>query len=118
MLIVFGFLIFAVFLILALSFGIVGLFGLHSFLICRSCFFRTRPAGAWNGNQRNPKLGYLSRFTGYVRSINGHMYVPLQSLADKTGKSLAYTVRDLQKMIADRLFYEAHLDTDSGYLIL
>lgn len=118
LLIVFGFLIFAVFLILALSFGIVGLFGLHSFLTAVLVFSALALLGLGMGIRGIRKLGYLSRFTGYVRSINGHMYAPLQSLADKTGKSLAYTVRDLQKMIADRLFYEAHLDTDSGYLIL
>lgn len=64
------------------------------------------------------KIGFTSRFLKYVRQLNHHLYIPVHTLASKTGKSIEFTCRDLQKMIDQKFFYEAHLDKDNGYLIL
>ncbi len=64
------------------------------------------------------KIGFTGRFLKYVRQINRRLYIPVHTLAGKTGKSIEFTCRDLQKMIEQKFFYEAHLDMDNGYLIL
>ncbi len=64
------------------------------------------------------KLGFISRFRGYVRMIGSQLYVPLQLLAEKSGKSVRYVTEDLKKMIDSRLFLEAHIDEENRCLIL
>ena len=64
------------------------------------------------------KLNFIARFHKYVHQLKGHNYIQIRSLADKTGKPLPFTENELQKMIGRRMFYEGHLDTQGGYLIV
>lgn len=64
------------------------------------------------------KLGFASRYQRYIRLLKQQMYMPIGELARRTGKSLEYTTRDLQKMIEKRLFFQAHIDEDEHYLIM
>lgn len=105
--------------------GLIGLlvFGILSitvyiFTVPLVIFGTMSALGLGLGINGSKKLGFINRFQKYVRHLNQHLYIPLQSLADKTGKSLAFTARDLQKMIDQKLFYQGHLDTEDGYLIL
>ncbi|MCD8156553.1 MAG: 5-bromo-4-chloroindolyl phosphate hydrolysis family protein [Clostridiales bacterium] len=64
------------------------------------------------------KIRFLGRYQSYVRMLRQRVNVPIRELADRVGKSIDYTVRDLQKMIDKRLFYQAHIDRVQNYLIL
>ncbi|MCD8218744.1 MAG: 5-bromo-4-chloroindolyl phosphate hydrolysis family protein, partial [Clostridiales bacterium] len=64
------------------------------------------------------KLRFLNRYQTYIRMFRQRWNVPIRELADRVGKSVEFTVRDLQKMIDRRLFYQAHIDRDQNYFIL
>lgn len=64
------------------------------------------------------KLGFANRYQRYIRLLKQQMYMPIRELAERTGKSLEYTTRDLKKMIEKRLFFQAHIDEDEHYLIM
>ncbi|MCD8324846.1 MAG: 5-bromo-4-chloroindolyl phosphate hydrolysis family protein [Clostridiales bacterium] len=64
------------------------------------------------------KIRFLGRYQSYVHMLRQRVNVPIRELADRVGKSIEYTVRDLQKMIDKRLFYQAHIDRVQNYLIL
>ncbi|MCD8151322.1 MAG: 5-bromo-4-chloroindolyl phosphate hydrolysis family protein [Clostridiales bacterium] len=72
-------------------------------------------AVAVNGTK---KLRFLNRYQTYIRMFRQRWNVPIRELADRVGKSVEFTVRDLQKMIDRRLFYQAHIDRDQNYFIL
>ncbi|MCD8365129.1 MAG: 5-bromo-4-chloroindolyl phosphate hydrolysis family protein [Clostridiales bacterium] len=63
-------------------------------------------------------LRFLNRYQAYIRMFRQRWNVPIRELADRVGKSIEFTVRDLQKMIDRRLFYQAHIDREQNYFIL
>lgn len=106
-----------------LGFLFFGLCILFSFwvgaLLAISLFFAFLTMGSlWLVVRGIKRLQLQDRFSRYINLIGQQIYVPLRDLANTTGKSISYTVRDLQKMISDRMFYEAHIDQKEGYLIL
>lgn len=56
------------------------------------------------------KRGMIRRFYTYLSVLKGNKFCEIQKLAEKTGKSLRFTARDLQKMIDRGFFPEGHLD--------
>lgn len=112
-----GFSLLTLGLICILIFGILSA-AIHLFMVPLIIFSAVSVIGLIMGISGVRKLGFVNRFQKYVRQFNQHLYISIQSLADKTGKSLAFTIKDLEKMIDRRLFYQAHLDTEGGYLIL
>lgn len=112
-----GFSLMTLGLICLLVFGILSI-AVHMFTVPLVIFGAVSVLGLGMGINGTRKIGFINRFQKYVRQLNQHLYIPLQSLADKTGKSLEFTAKDLRKMIDQKLFYQGHLDTEGGYLIL
>ncbi len=112
-----GFSLMTLGLICLLVFGILSI-AVHVFTAPLIIFGAVSVLGLGMGVNGIKKLGFINRFRKYVRQLNQHLYIPLQALADNTGKSLEFTVKDLKKMIDQKLFYQGHLDTEGGYLIL
>lgn len=112
-----GFSLMTLGLICLLVFGVLSI-AIHVFTVPLIIFGAVSVLGLGMGINGTRKIGFINRFQKYVRQLNQHLYIPLQALADKTGKSLAFTTKDLRKMIDQKLFYQGHLDTEGGYLIL
>ena len=64
------------------------------------------------------KLAHHQRFQRYIRCFNHQVYIPLGMIAEKTGKSLSFVMKDIRKMMQKRLFLQAHLDEEEKCLIL
>lgn len=76
-------------------------------------------AGLMLGIAGNKKYSLVSRFRKYIRQIGGgQKYIAVSDLAQRTGKTISFTMKDLKQMIDQRWFYQAHLDEENGYLIL
>jgi len=75
-------------------------------------------AGIALGVSGTKKFKMLGRFSKYTYRLEEHAYVAVSDLANKVGKSVAFTMKDLEKMIRQHLFYQAHLDYENNYLIL
>lgn len=114
---VFGFLIMATFLLFVVGFGIAGAVW-HLFLTPVIAFSVLTAVGLILGVSGIQQLGFVKRFKQYTFKLRGHIYIPFQSLAEQTGKSIDFTIRDLKKMIRYRFFYQGHLDEENGYFIL
>lgn len=112
-----GFSLMTLGLICLLVFGILSI-AVHIFTVPLIIFGAVSVLGLGMGINGTKKLGFINRFQKYVRQLNQHLYIPLQTLADRTGKSVEFTSRDLRKMIDQKMFYQGHLDTEGGYLIL
>lgn len=111
-----GVVIFGIFLLI---FFIIGLFGYGYIMTAGMIVFGILTAAFLVlGIAGSRKLGFVGRFRNYVRLINQQIYVPLQMLAEKTGKSVGYITADLKKMIDRRLFLQAHVDEENQCLIL
>ena len=67
-------------------------------------------AGAFLAVSGGKKRGLTRRFYAYLSVLKGSKFCELQKLAEKTGKSLRFTAKDLQKMIDKGFFPEGHLD--------
>lgn len=90
----------------------------HMFLIPVIIFGALTAVGLSLGVKGTKKIRLLNRYRSYVRQIDHHQTIPLQKLADKNRRSVSFIAKDLQKMIDQRLFYEAHVDTQDNYFLL
>lgn len=63
-------------------------------------------------------LRTFARFYKYVHWASGHTDIQVSELAEKNGKSVAFTLKDLQKMIDSQMFPQGHLDTEHAHLYL
>ena len=90
----------------------------HIFIVPVVIFGVLAVTGFTLGANGTKKIRLLNRFRSYVRQIDHHLSVPLQQLADRNHKSTAFIAKDLQKMIDQNLFYEAHVDTQDNYFLL
>ena len=60
----------------------------------------------------------LSRMKRYVSLCDDNMYVNIKYLAQKTGKSISYVLKDVKKMLQLGFFPEGHLDIKESCLML
>ena len=90
----------------------------HIFIVPVIIFGVLAATGFTLGINGTKKIRLLNRYRSYVRQIDHHLSVPLQQLADRNHKSIAFIAKDLQKMINQHLFYEAHVDTQDNYFLL
>ena len=70
------------------------------------------------GTRGTKKIRLLNRYRSYVRQIDHRLSIPIQQLADRAHKSVSFVAKDLQNMINQRLFYEAHVDMQDNYFLL
>ncbi len=59
----------------------------------------------------------LSRFDKYISALAGKTYADIRQLADVVGKTEKATLKDLRKMISQRLFLQGHIDAQETCLI-
>lgn len=102
---------FIVFLTVVLAGGFPALAGMIFFLVLTVLALIPTIRGS-------VRLGLLNRYRSYIRVLQRRVNVPIRELADRTGKSLEYTTRDLLKMIELHWFFQAHVDEEQHYLIL
>ena len=79
-------------------------------------FFVTLVFGGicWGGMK---KLGLAKRFRRYVACICGRGYCQLEELSRSVGRSEAFVLKDVKKMLHKGLFLEGHLDRQETCLI-
>lgn len=90
----------------------------HMFLVPLIIFGILTVGGFCLGTRGTKKIRLLNRYRSYVRQIDHRLSIPIQQLADRAHKSVAFVAKDLQNMINQRLFYEAHVDTQDNYFLL
>jgi len=57
------------------------------------------------------------RFRQYVELMGEHEYYAIQNLANQTGKSTKFILKDLQEMISQRMFLCGRIDDEKTHLI-
>ena len=90
----------------------------HMFLVPLIIFGILTVGGFCLGTRGTKKIRLLNRYRSYVRQIDHRLSIPIQQLADCAHKSVSFVAKDLQNMINQRLFYEAHVDTQDNYFLL
>lgn len=90
----------------------------HMFLVPLIIFGILTVGGFCLGTRGTKKIRLLNRYRSYVRQIDHRLSIPIQQLADRAHKSVSFVTKDLQNMINQRLFYEAHVDTQDNYFLL
>lgn len=60
----------------------------------------------------------LKRARRYLQLCSSKMYIATEALAESTGKSKRYVLRDLQKMLKLGMFPEGHLDKQKTHFML
>ncbi len=60
----------------------------------------------------------IKRFKQYVKCLNGNTYCTIKEIADKTNQKEKFIVKDINKMIRDRMFLQGHIDEDKSYLMI
>lgn len=90
----------------------------HMFLVPLIIFGILTVGGFCLGTRGTKKIRLLNRYRSYVRQIDHCLSIPIQQLADRAHKSVSFVTKDLQNMINQRLFYEAHVDTQDNYFLL
>ncbi|MCI8613595.1 MAG: hypothetical protein HFJ01_00485 [Lachnospiraceae bacterium] len=60
----------------------------------------------------------IKRAQRYIQLCDRKMYIGTQALAESTGKSKRYVLRDLQKMLKVGMFPEGHLDKQKTHFML
>lgn len=63
------------------------------------------------------KLNRVSRFKAYRKALGQKTHVTLEKLARAVGKKISFVRREVEKMIAQGLFREGHLDKERTMLI-
>lgn len=63
-------------------------------------------------------LSALKRYRIYIEGLRGKTYCNIKELADLSGKSITYVVKDIRKMINKGWFLEGHLNEDETCLIV
>lgn len=104
----------AVFALMFLALGMAA----PIFFVPSAVFFVLLGVGLWLGLTGTGRYQFLRRFRTYTGQLGWQLCVPLDTLAERTGRPVKKVARDLRKMIDQRLFYEAHLDAENGYLLL
>ena len=74
-------------------------------------------AGLWLGVLGSRLAGRVKRYKRYVGMVKDKLYCSIQELAQRTGKSERFIVKDLRKMIHLGMFKQAHLDQKQTCLI-
>lgn len=69
----------------------------------------------WKGKRM---ISALNRYQNYIKELNGRTYCNIKELADKSGKSFQYVLKDVKKMIHKGWFRQGHLDNDNTCLIV
>lgn len=69
----------------------------------------------WKGKSM---ISALNRYQSYIKELNGRTYCNIRELADKSGKSFQYVLKDVKKMIHKGWFRQGHLDNDNTCLIV
>lgn len=90
----------------------------HMFLVPLIIFGVLAAGGFCLGTRGTKKIRLLNRYRSYVRQIDHRLSIPIQQLADRAHKSVSFVAKDLQNMIDQQLFYEAHVDTQDNYFLL
>lgn len=75
-------------------------------------------AGVFLGGAGLRLWGYTQRFKGYVARLEGREYCEIEDLQEISGKSRKYILRDLKRMIRDKLFKQGHLDRQGTCLMV
>lgn len=70
---------------------------------------------AWKGSSI---LGALKRYHRYIAELQGKTYCNIKELADRSGKSFSFVLKDVKRMIDKGWFRQGHLDEDNTCLIV
>ena len=62
--------------------------------------------------------GKVKRFREYVKIIGDRAYCNIEELANKTGKTPKMVIKDIRKMIEDKMFLQGHMDQKETCLIV
>ncbi len=112
-----GYVAFGIFGILFLALLVIAF--ADPFVIVGTVFFGVLTAISLAIALRGSKnVRFINRYLSYIRVLQQRVNIPIRELADRVGKSIEYTTRDLKKMIDRRLFFQAHIDEAQHYLIL
>ena len=60
----------------------------------------------------------VKRYRTYISGLKGRTYCNIKELADLSGKSVSYVVKDLKKMIKKGWFIQGHLDRENTCLMV
>lgn len=74
-------------------------------------------AGLWLGVHGTQIKGRAKRYKRYVGMVKDKLYCSIQEMAQRTGKSERFIVKDLRRMIELGMFKQAHLDQKQTCLI-
>ncbi len=74
-------------------------------------------AGLWLGCHGARLAGRAKRYKRYVGMVKDKLYCSIQEMAQRTGKSERFIVKDLRQMIHLGMFKQAHLDQKQTCLI-
>ncbi len=74
-------------------------------------------AGLWLGCHGSRLAGRAKRYKRYVGMVKDKLYCSIQEMAQRTGKSERFIVKDLRQMIHLGMFKQAHLDQKQTCLI-
>ena len=74
-------------------------------------------AGLWLGCHGSRLAGRAKRYKRYVGMVKDKLYCSVQEMAQRTGKSERFIVKDLRRMIQLGMFKQAHLDQKQTCLI-
>ncbi len=74
-------------------------------------------AGLWLGCHGSRLAGRAKRYKRYVGMVKDKLYCSIQEMAQRTGKSERFVVKDLRQMIHLGMFKQAHLDQKQTCLI-
>ncbi len=69
----------------------------------------------WKGSSM---LSAVKRYRNYIAQLKGRTYCNIKELADHSGKSVSYVVKDVRKMIEKGWFRQGHLDQEHTCLIV
>lgn len=63
-------------------------------------------------------LGRLKRFRQYSRQLSGRTFCSIKELADATGRTNSYVLKDLKTMIQKNMFRQGHVDSKGTCLMI
>lgn len=69
----------------------------------------------WKGSSM---LSALKRYHNYIVGLRGRTYCNIKELADQSGKSISFVVKDVRKMIENGWFRQGHFNQDKTCLIV
>lgn len=60
----------------------------------------------------------IKRFKDYVKCLNGNTYCTIKEIAEQTALKEKFIVKDINKMINDRMFLQGHIDDNKSYIMI